>query len=524
MKTTSSIWKHWAWMLPILLLTNLLIAHHLTTDVYWFDELANLRKMGIPPYPPASLIDMLSKLGVTKWPPAYNFILLTWGNLVGWSEFATRTLSLFLGVLSVAMMYRLGKSLEGQRLGVIGACLLATSVFFLHYAHEIRGYIQYTFLTVAFLYLYWHYSQQLYVRGRDRLLFIVTGAILIYTHYVALYVVFGVGLYHLILAPRKNHWGKRLHWLILIGIAYLPWIWIAVLNALGETTTTRGLEAQIILETVFFAFSNGLWLIPLLSIGYAIIFVRDRKVVFLLFVASIFLIAALITNQLTDFLFHIRHIIGFLPFVILITALSISHLIKNTNRLLWGLVIVWMIIGVWLNQDLKFMDNLPGALPNRPLDLFTDVQDIIDTCIKEDDFLITHLASDQNIWNMHIEQYYWWEPSFPVAMIDSMVNYGNILPHEIVIDGTYEDRLTDYINSANRVWVTVASDAYETSRIEEISSYLASHYEYCGITQANGYGKTFVFQDETNISCAMSTVSTLDKCNSTMPITTSNTD
>jgi len=492
---------YWLWIVPLLLLTTGLISQHLLTDVYWFDELANLRKMGVPPYPPAGIIDMIANVGVTKWPPAYNFVLLFWGQMVGWSEFATRTLSLFMGVLSVAMMYRLGKSLNGQRTGFISAILLATSVFFLHYAHEMRGYIQYTFLTITILYLYWHHRSKSHLTGRDRIGFVITGIILIYTHYVALFVVFGIGVYHLLLAPRKNHWGKRLRWLIYIGIAYLPWSLIAVLNAIGETVKQRGLDPHIILQTIVYGFSNGLWFILVALIIYAVIFLRNERARYLLFTGAILLIAALITNVFTDFLFHIRHLIGFLPIIIVTSALAINHLISLTRGLAWGLVLVWMIAGVWLNQDLMFMDNLPGAMENRPLEIFNDVQNIINTCISEDDFLITHLPTEQNIWNVYVEQYYWWQPDFTVAMLDTMVDYSTALPDDIIIEGTYESRLVSYLENTNRTWVVVADDAYQTPVKLDVSDVLSKQYAYCGQVSLSQSVTTYAYQNTSDFIC-----------------------
>jgi len=491
----------WMWMLPILLLTTLLASQHLTTDVYWFDELANLRKMGVHPYPPATPIDIIANVGVTKWPPAYNFILLAWGNIAGWSELATRALSLFMGVLSVAMMYRLGKSLAGFRAGIISASLLGTSVFFLFYAHEIRGYIQYALLSITLLYLYWHHSQKPRLTFTDGLVFVITGAVLIYTHYVALFVAFSIGVYHLFLASRTNQWGKRLRWLIYIGVTYLPWIVIAVFNAIGETVKDRGLDPITIIETAIYAFSNGLWFILIPLVLYALIAIRDRQIVFLVFTSSLFLTASLITNVFTDYLFHIRHIIGLLPFLIVISALALNRLIDQTKGLAWGLILLWVIAGTWFSRDLSFMDSLPGGLENRPLTMYTEVQRLSETCINEDDFLLTHLATEQNIWNVYVEQFYWWQPEYTVAMLEPLLNYAETRPDDFVIEGTYENRLISYTEDATKTWVVIAEDAYASNRLQQVGEYLADTFDHCGIISAQNHVTTIVYQNTADFSC-----------------------
>ena len=508
---------NWVWVVPILLLASALIARHLTTDVYWFDELANLRKMGIPPYPPATILEMVNNVGVTRWPPAYNFVLLAWGGLVGWSEMATRTLSLLIGVLSVAMMYRLGKSLYHQRVGFISTLLLSTSVFFVFYSHEVRGYIQYLFLTITLLYLYWHQSHKSQLSRSDGFWFVLFAILLIYTHYVALYVVVAMGIYHLVFAPRTNYWGKRLRWLIYTGIAYIPWVAIAVLNAVGETIKDRGLDPIIIIETTLYSFSNGLSLLLLGLIIYTLIVVRDRATGMLIFLGTIFFVCALITNVLTDFLFHIRHIIGLLPLLILVSAVAIDHLLNRTRGFAWLFVVIWVGAGLFLNRDLTFMDNLPGALENRPLDMMTTVTSVTDTCTTSDDFVITHLASQQHIWNKYVEEYYLWQPDFTLAMIDTMVNYShghdNTEP-----DGTYESRFLDYMTPAERTWVFIADDAYDYTRVDYVGSTLAQHYDYCDTLVHTSGVRAYLYQHDADVTCTTEPISlpTLSTCSPTL--------
>ena len=146
---------HWIWVLPILLLTASMVIIHLETDAYWGDEIANFRMAGITPYEPISIDQIIFNLGVAEWVPVYNFLHLWWGNIVGWSEFATRFLGLLIANLSVAMMYQLGRLMFNRRTGLTSAILLGSSVYLAFYAHEMRAYILYIFLTITTLYLYW---------------------------------------------------------------------------------------------------------------------------------------------------------------------------------------------------------------------------------------------------------------------------------------------------------------------------------------------------------------------------------
>lgn len=499
--------SYWLWVVPILLLATVLISLHLTTDVFWFDELENFRLMGLPPQSPLTIDTMFFNLGVNRWPPAYSILLLVWGNLAGWSEFATRSLSLFMGVLSVAMMYRLGITFRSQRVGIIGTLLLSTSVFFIFYAHEIRGYIQYTLFTIIVLHFYWQQRKKRQLSSLNSFMFVTTATILIYTHYIALYILLALGLYHLFFAQRTPTWGKSLRLFIYVGIAYVPWISIAVLNAIGETSMVRESSLQSIMESIAVGFSNGLWFILFLLISYALIFVRNRATGMLIFCGILILVASLITNTLLDFLFHIRHLIGLLPILLLLSAIAIDHMLSHIHKLAWLFVILWVGAGIGLNRDLVFMDNLPGALENRPLEIMTATQEIANSCATDNDLVITHLASQQHIWNIYVEQHYLWDSDFTLAMIDGMVDFSNGLD-TMRRDGTYESRLQEYITNAEQTWVFVADDAYTTSYLPELGTSLAQEYAYCDrVYQGVGVG-VYLYQQEVELTCQSDLIST----------------
>jgi len=504
---------HWLWILPILLLANILIAQHLTTDAYWFDEIENFRLMGLPPQESITSDTLLFNISVNRWPPAYSFELLLWGNLVGWSEFATRSLSLFIGVLSVAMMYQLGITFHNRRVGIIATLLLSTSVFFLFYAHEIRGYIQYVLFTIIVLHLYWHQRKKRRLTTKDSILFVTSAAILIYTHYVALYIIFVLGVYHLFFAKRTPTWGKSLRLFIYVGITYIPWIAIAVLNAVGETSMIRESSLQAIFQSLTNGFSNGLWFILLLFISYILVFIRTRSTGMLVFSGILFLVASLLTNTLLDFLFHVRHLIGLLPILLLLSAMAIDHMLTHVHKVTWVLVIVWMGVGTGLNRDLTFMNNLPGALETRPLEMLTTAQNITSTCTIEDDLVVTHLESQENIWNKYVEQHYFWHPDFTIAMIDNMVDFSDGIDN-MQNDGTYETRLQGYIADADQTWVMVADDAYITPRLGELGILLEENYSYCDRIYRGSNMSIYIYQQESEFSCPSEYLSaqTLTNC------------
>lgn len=67
-------------------------------------------------------------------------ILARWTGLIDYSLFFLRLPSLWFGVLGVALLYRLGRSLAGPQAGLLAALLLALAPLHVGYSQEVRGY------------------------------------------------------------------------------------------------------------------------------------------------------------------------------------------------------------------------------------------------------------------------------------------------------------------------------------------------------------------------------------------------
>ena len=72
-------------------------------------------------------------------PPLYYSLLHGW-LVFGDSETALRLLSALFGVLTIPLVYALGRTIRDHRLGIVSALLFAISPFQIWYAQEARGY------------------------------------------------------------------------------------------------------------------------------------------------------------------------------------------------------------------------------------------------------------------------------------------------------------------------------------------------------------------------------------------------
>ena len=107
----------WLWALLPLLLAAALVIPLLNVDVFNGDEPASLLAAGILRTGSWSILDIWENTA-PRHPPGWAVLLSIWGPFVGWSEFAIRALSLFIGLLTLAWVYRTGRNFFAPAAGL----------------------------------------------------------------------------------------------------------------------------------------------------------------------------------------------------------------------------------------------------------------------------------------------------------------------------------------------------------------------------------------------------------------------
>lgn len=344
------------WIIPLLLVAAGLGFRSLNTDTIWYDEYYSLYYAGAAPqFGPVGLDQILERVTQDneQHPPGYYFILSLWGRLVGWSAFAGRALSAFFGLLTIAVVYRLGTDLGDRTMGFGAAAAIGGSALFIFYFHELRSYTLYPLMVSLSILLYWRL-----LRSRNSLSlwliisFIISLTVMLFTHYMAVTVFGAMSLYHLIAVPKIRRW-----WLItflasLPLFLFLPWIRIAALGALGEISgaDSRGffaLKPDELIQTALYTFSNG-------SIGLFILFAtyafthRNQKSLMIGWVASGTIIATLILNEKVQFITNPRYISAWWPVLALVVGLGVSAMAKQRLKP-WLPLTLWVAAGIWLS-------------------------------------------------------------------------------------------------------------------------------------------------------------------------------
>jgi uncharacterized membrane protein len=243
----------------------------LDTQSIWYDEGLSIYLAQLPPDQTISLS------ATTDHPPLHALLLGGWIDIAGDSDFIVRFLSVFFGVLVVALIYELGKLLN-ERVGSIAAFLMSIAPLAVYYSQETRGYMLLTALillaAIAFV--------QLLIGHEDRWTWLIYGTSIVaalYTHYFAAFawIAFNVA-YMAVLLFRKSisHEDTKtqrnlpvflssslVRWIIIqliIAICFLPWLPNAIAQAASNATYFPGrVTWDTVVDDTWRAFTVGEW-------------------------------------------------------------------------------------------------------------------------------------------------------------------------------------------------------------------------------------------------------------------------
>jgi uncharacterized membrane protein len=138
----------------IVLLGAALRFFDLGAESYWYDEIRTLQVAS------AAFRTLAAEFLTSGRPPLYMFVMRAWLRVFGATEVATRSLSAFAGIASIAAIFTLGRELFGPKVAALSATLMAVSDFQIWYAQESRYYALYLLLSVL--------SAVFYVRSIER--------------------------------------------------------------------------------------------------------------------------------------------------------------------------------------------------------------------------------------------------------------------------------------------------------------------------------------------------------------------
>ena len=188
-------------------------------------------------------------------PPLHYWILHFWNFVAGTNAFAGRFISLAFGVLTIALIYRIGKRVGGAWIGVFAALLLATARFHIWWSQDIKNYtpsIFFAFAAVWFALDVIASEAKQSPTGDWRLeigdwkpivAYALCAALALWTHYLAALVLLALNLYALIIIIYSSLVLRRSSlvirpWIIanlLAAALFAPWLYLYLQNAAAWT-------------------------------------------------------------------------------------------------------------------------------------------------------------------------------------------------------------------------------------------------------------------------------------------------
>lgn len=223
--------RRYAWLVFCLLLAFGIALHHIDREDLWFDEGWTMWMVYDAGPPPDGLRALVARLlgsvtdvvaravSLDVHPPVYYLSLDIWAWFSGEAIFTTRLLSLWWGMIALAATYNMGARLLGRGPSLFAVALLGTATLFTYYAREAR---MYTALMAFSALTTWAYARWREQPNRPRaLVYGLMMALLLYTHYLGLWVIAAQLLHSAISAmPRRR-------WILPYGIGamlFAPWL------------------------------------------------------------------------------------------------------------------------------------------------------------------------------------------------------------------------------------------------------------------------------------------------------------
>ncbi len=473
---------HWVGVIVILLLAWLFGIRGINSDNIRRDELTTLGHIGALETESDGLtlgetIDSLATYSA-QHPPLYFLSVNVWGKYVSFDSFTLRLWSLYLGILSLAVFYRLSQDIGGRTVAFYASFLMATSVIFVFYTHELRQYSSLLFW-VGCIWLFYHrliaHTRPLKLSMLIGLIFVTVCAI--YTHYSAIFLLVVIGIYHILFVAKNKAWWQVTVAMILAGVTYIPWL-PTMLSGLEVTVgKLEGGHPELLynselVEIIAQFWGNGheLLFIGLMGLGIISAVINLKNSRYALFYVVMIAAVVLFVNGNFEFIKRIRYVhVTLLPFFLLGGyGLAFLHRWRILPMII---LVVWIGVGVEFQTTGKFAGQT-GLSGIRTFIEYNYLVPIVRDTFSSDDILLTVIKNASSMMKskqdkMGIEAYY----LSPLG-----IAYASI-PSNSAREYDLEKILTE-ATPYSSIWITYLGAGHTLEQNEVIAAIEATH-QFC---------------------------------------------
>lgn len=497
----------WPLTLACIFVAALLASRWLTFDLPYIDEWWSIFKSGgdiYGPLSPTGIWDRIITIDPGGMGAGYYLALGGWEALAGSTPFSVRMFSLLLGLLAIAMTYRIGADWFSRRVGLFAAVLIASSAFFVNFMHEARAYTLVTLMACLVIYAYWRAVTVLHPRWFYFVMLTLALVGLAYSHYVALSMAAVIGLYHLILVRKDRRWLYTALSMLAAAVLYMPWIGV-MLEVVRRGANDTGRQASSMaagegIGAIAESFSNGSpALLVLLILFGAWLFIQNRPmtafsdqqtqeasgrlsrsaqpVTLLILWLVVGLGAALAVNSAVPFLVHLRYLIFLWPALAILCGLGIEAL---QWRGVPALVVAgaWAFFGIGASLTPDFMRNQYGEIYRAPAAGVNAASEMLEVLARDDDLVLYHIMQPgYEQFGLFIEDYL--SRTLPETVVHAQTEFMNNA-FGARTDAEYRADVETVLASHERVWILDVPEVEETQRTRTLADTLTEGYADCG--------------------------------------------
>jgi hypothetical protein len=182
--------------------------------------------------------------------PAWFASFWLWKQLAGDSEFGARYYGVLLSMLTLALVYRMGRQWFGHpRFGIFAILALGVNVYYLIYALEIRPYPMAMLMATLCM---WAFGRWLRLQTwRSALLYGATAAGMLYIHYFTAFLIVIQAVYFLLSRPTGKLLRQAVGGAALALVMWLPWVpvFLTQISALTKIESGMGGTREIGIRT-----------------------------------------------------------------------------------------------------------------------------------------------------------------------------------------------------------------------------------------------------------------------------------
>ena len=298
-------------------------------------------------------------------PPLYFVVLHLWMKHVGNTEFLLRLPSVIFSIISIFIIFLIGRKLYDAKTGLITALLMSLSLIQILYSQEARPYGLFVMLVLLSTLFFIDFARK--GKAKDQVIYLIFTILMLYTHYLGLFVLFCQVISYFLFREKMNISLKKISASVLIiAVMYIPGIFYIFSQFIHNFYSIQAsLERR--LGFSFFLFKLGLFnfVWPVLIVC-ALVFLIYRKrerflkfinklfspnvFIMLMIIFSIFYVA--VVSRWTNSLFITRYSHFMYPLFYLVVARKFVLLKNNYWKKLISLLFIIITIVSLTNYSL----------------------------------------------------------------------------------------------------------------------------------------------------------------------------